>query len=130
MILDIPEGFRNIMEYRASLGHKVNHQYRKTISEGEELTVNYYQDYKGEDSPGYALKQMLKVLNLKLDWDQKAIIEEYSKHLQDFVESKNMKENLTEAIIEGIVKHKEDGRGKSKDVIDMISLLKRLEKNK
>ena len=92
--------------------------------------MNYYQDYKGEDSPGYALKQMLKVLNLKLDWDQKAIIEEYSKHLQDFVESKNMKENLTEAIIEGIVKHKEDGRGKSKDVIDMISLLKRLEKNK
>ena len=102
----------------------------RTISEGEELTVNYYQDYKGEDSPGYALKQMLKVLNLKLDWDQRAIIEEYSKHLQDFVESKNMKENLTEAIIEGIVKHKEDGRGKSKDVIDMISLLKRLEKNK
>ena len=70
---------------------------------------------------------MLKVLDLKLDWDQRAIIEEYTQHLQDFVDSKNMRENLTEAIIEGLVKHKEK---KKKNVVDMISLLKRLEKKK
>ena len=95
---------------------------------GEELTVNYYQDYKGEDSPGYALKQLLKVMDLKLDWDQRAIIEDYTKHMQDFVDSNNMRENLTEAIINGLVKHNRKESKNRKDVVDIVSLLKRLEK--
>ena len=33
----------------------------RSILVGEELTVNYYQDYRGEESPQYALKQLLKV---------------------------------------------------------------------
>ena len=90
--------------------------------------MNYYQDHKGEDSPGYALKQLLKVMDLKLDWDQRAIIEDYTRHLQDFVDSNNIRENLTEAIIGGLVKHNRKESKNRKDVVDIVSLLKRLEK--
>ena len=89
--------------------------------------MNYYQDYKGEDSPGYALQQLLKVMNIQLDWDQRALIEDYIRHLQDFVESNNMKENLTEAIIDGLIKHKRKWLKDSRDVVDIGSLLKKLE---
>ena len=91
--------------------------------------MNYYQDYKGDSSPKYALNSLLKVLNLKLDWDQRAIIEDYTKHLQDFVDSKNMRENLTEAIIDGLVKHKRKRLKIRENVVDIVKLLKKLEKN-
>ena len=29
MIIDIPDGFREITRYKASLAHKVNHQYKR-----------------------------------------------------------------------------------------------------
>ena len=120
-----------MMAARSVLGTKSGNLHNfifRRIFEGEELTVNYYQDYKGEDSPGYALKQLLKVMDLKLDWDQRAIIEDYTRHLQDFVDSNNMRENLTEAIIGGLVKHNRKESKNRKDVVDIVSLLKRLEK--
>ena len=67
-------------------------------------------------------------MGIKLPWDMRTLVEDYARHLHMFLDMKNMREDLTEAVIEGLVKNNRKSLRNQSDVVDILTLIKRLEK--
>ena len=66
-------------------------------------------------------------MKLNLNWDQRTNLEDFAEYLYRFLDNNNLRENLTESVIDGLVKSNRKPPIKG-DVVDIAELLKKLEK--
>ena len=67
-------------------------------------------------------------MGIKLPWDMRTLVEDYARSLHTFLDMKNIREDLTEAVINGLVKNNRESLRNKTDVVDILTLIKRLEK--